>query len=120
MKSFIFALAGICALSACAGEGVGYAFENYDFKPSLYSADGRTWRIFDRPDLGKFMITPTVGKASLEGAKAGATFGIGGNNMKLEQTFRDAARSFASSKGCTITENRMVLVAQWEYSYTCK
>lgn len=74
-------------------------------------------RIFDRPDHGKLMITPTVGKAAALGAGAGITLGIwtpGIDPFPMQQ----AAQHYLDSKGkFRITSGKLLVKPQWEFTY---
>lgn len=74
MKPIIPLLA--CLLFASCGS-MKYVMDEYTgVKIVKYEAPEMTVRIFDKPEQGKLMITPTIGKAAALGAGQGVTFGV--------------------------------------------
>lgn len=112
--SIITALAGIVALSAC-GEGVQYAAETYrDVPLAEFSDTTDTWRIFDRPDLSRMMVTPSVGAALIDGAALNTT-------APSEAQALAAAQGYLASAApeCRVISVRVVATTLYEAAYTC-
>ena len=115
------ALAAGLALTGC-GEGFDYAMETYrDVPPVNVVSDGKVWRVFDRPDAGLIMITPSLGDVAGAAAIEGATLGLSGDLDPEEPAYRAAAMAHLRSTGrsCRILTGREVIETQWEYSYRC-
>ncbi|MGB2355680.1 MAG: hypothetical protein ACPH69_05845 [Planktomarina sp.] len=109
-------VAGIIGLSLLGGcSGMGYAIENYSgITPVKFYNSGQKFRIFDRPNENRLMITPSIGSAMLEGA----TFGAGAT---AEISYQQAAQAYLNSTGrdCEVGDMKVVLQTQWETFYTC-
>lgn len=121
MKIIKFALLGSAfLLSACGG--VGYALENYTgVQVERIEANGETWRILDKPEEGRLMITPSIGRAAAVGAAQGATFGLSDGGRDTFQEFRAAAATYLGNgeARCTITNGALVVSPQYEFFYVC-
>ena len=103
----------LLALTACGG--MSYAIENYkgvDIERFDYA--GQTFRIFDKPEESRLMITPSIGKAAL----GGATFGAANT---AEMTYTNAAQEYLNSTGrkCIVSDLKLVVKPQWETFYNC-
>jgi hypothetical protein len=136
MKEAVFALACI-ALSAC--QGMQYAMDNYKGVPVTKHAvlpaggqsryierNGKTvdraevFRIFDKPEEGRLMITPSLGASAGMGAVKGIT--LGGADGASEARMRQAAENYLAQSGrsCTTTSVDLVVQPQFEVRYTCQ
>ncbi len=73
------------------------------------------WRIFDKPEEGRAMVTPSILRSSVNGSTYGAT-------AAEVAKFQGAAQSYIAGTGrtCTITSTNKVLPLQYEFFYTCK
>lgn len=131
MKPLIAAVFAV-ALGGC--QGVEYAMNEYQGVPVTHFVDkptsgrmvdeeGRpiatTYRIFDKPEQNKLMITPSVGDSMGMGAMKGLTFGAGGNASPA--ALQAAAMKWLQSKGrtCTATQTILVVEPQYEVKYIC-
>ncbi|NOD94318.1 hypothetical protein GS636_16125 [Ruegeria sp. HKCCD4884] len=114
----------LCAalLYTASCSGMSYAMKTYgDVDPINFEAYGRTWRVFDKPESGLIMLTPSLGDAALAGAAEGATFGLAGSMDPTQLVFQSAAAEYLKSTGrtCDIRSARLVIDPQWEFTYTC-
>lgn len=110
----------VLGVSACGG--LNYAMTNYSGVETVHFANnGKTYRVFDKPEEGRLMITPTIADAAAAGAIQGATLGISGNPLGPQGEFRIAADAFVKSKNksCTVTDGALVVSTQYEFFYTC-
>lgn len=83
-------VARLFMLSACSG--AGYAIENYSGVDVQHiQVNGESWRIFDKPNEGRLMVTPSLGRAASVGAVQGATFGISDGGKDTMAEFEAAA-----------------------------
>lgn len=141
--SFGIIAAGAIALTGC--QGMKYAMDNYrDTKVQSYlfvPNDGKprysetaidsmghtrqvdramTYRIFDKPDENRLMITPSLGASAGMGFAKGLTFGAVSAGPS-PAAMREAAGGFLASTGRTCTADQIDLVAepQYEVRYTC-
>lgn len=100
-------------LTACGN--VGYVFDNYGAdNRNLFQYQGKTWWIYDRPDLGRMMVNAPIGDA----AAAGATLGIAGPQYP---SFALAGAAFLAStdRNCAMSEGRELIPQQIEFQYRC-
>lgn len=114
------AMLAILTTSACGG--LNYAMTHYSGVDIVhFSSGGKTYRVFDKPEEGRLMITPTLGDAAASGAIQGATFGLSGDPLGPQGEFRMAANAFVKSrdKSCAVTDGAKVISAQYEFFYTC-
>lgn len=116
------AVVAMCAaLSGCAG--AQYAMDNYGkVKPVAFRSpsSGGGYRIFDKPEENRLMITPTIGASLGGGALKGATFGAV-NVLNSEAAYRQAAEEFTKSTGrtCRAESVSLVIDPQYEVRYSC-
>ncbi|WP_314188787.1 hypothetical protein [Paracoccus yeei] len=116
----IIALTLAFALSGCGG--LGYAINNYSGVPiEKFAANGKTYRIFNKANESRLMITPTIADASAAGAIQGATLGLSGDVLGPQGEFRMAAQEFldARQKGCVIADGAKIVQTQYEFFYRC-
>lgn len=117
------ALIGMYAvLSGCAG--AQYAIDNYGkVKPVSFRSpsSGSGYRIYDKPEEGRLMITPTIGASFGGGAIKGATLGAV-NVLNSEAAYRMAAEEFTKSTGrtCRAESISLVIDPQYEVRYSCE
>lgn len=119
MRKISLALCAFVLLSACS-DGFKYTVATYkDVEGKDYAILGETWRIFDKPDAGKMMITSSIENAAKAGAQRGLTYGLARKRWTTDPEFRPAATAYISQKGCQITSGRLLVWTQFEYDYTC-
>ena len=101
-------------------EGITYAAEEYrGIEIQRHAFGQQTWRVFDKPDDLKLMITPTNAVAAGAGLADAATLGATRKSWTLAEEFEPAASDFLKARGCTITGGRLVLRTQYEFTYQC-
>lgn len=103
---------------------LGYVIKTYDQTciRSDFEFEDRTYRMFDRKDLHKVMITPSIGTAMAHGAATGATFGgvnIDEHNPVYEKATKEYLKKEFPGEQCEVFNGRMVLDPQWEFEYKC-
>lgn len=107
-------------LAGCSG--MSYAISTYskiDVKTVKMADD--EYRIFDRPDLGKMMVTSSIGAAMGQGVGKGLLL------MTVDTTppkpmFQAAARQWLDETGrtnCKITDGYLIISPQFEFTYEC-
>ena len=86
-----------------------------------FAHDNHTYRVFDKPSVGKLIITPSLVTAMSDGVIRNATFGRY-NNRTERDTLETAASAYLARHGrkCTITDGSMVYDPQWEFTYVCE
>lgn len=120
MKKIAIGLTVIVGLSGCAG--MNYALKHYTgVEVQQFSYQEAAYRIFDKPEENRLMITPGYGEAVAAGAVQGATLGLsgpmGGPQGKYQivtQAYLDQTRT-----GCKVTSGGLVVQPQWEFFYKC-
>lgn len=120
IKKCVLGVTAALSLAACGG--LNYAMTNYSgVEVQRFAVSGTTYRIFDKPEENRLMITPTIGDAAAAGAIQGGTLGLSGDPLGPQSEFRAAAQAFLSarSRGCTISDGAKVVAAQYEFFYTC-
>lgn len=113
-------LVAVIALTGCAG--LEYATENYTgVAIQQHAYDDDTWRIFDKPNEERLMITPSIGAAMGAGMIQGLTYGLSGNMSGPQGAFRMAAASYLNSTGrdCQILDGSLIVDTQYEFFYDC-
>lgn len=123
MFKIIIGVLAVALLTTGCGN-LGYIIKTYDATTtrSEFDYQDETYRIFDRKDLSKVMITPSLGSSALNGAARGATFG--GVNIDDDQTrFTKVATAYLvkdrATQLCKILEGKLLLTPQWEFIYLC-
>ena len=123
-----FLLLGLCfILGGCAG--FSYAIENYKgIEPIAFQQQGESdalpsgkkWRIFNKPEENRLMITPTIGSSFGRGVAKGATFGIASVDP-IVPTLENAAVEYLRTTGkeCTPTKTFLIVKPQYEVQYHC-
>ena len=120
-KSIVITL--LVTLSGCGN--LGYVISTYDQTcvRSDFEFEDREYRMFERKDLHKIMITPSLGMSMAHGAAKGATFGgvnIDEHNTVYERATKEYLKKEYPGQQCTTFNGRMVLDPQWEFEYSCK
>ncbi len=111
----------VAALAGCGG--INYAMEHYSgVDVQQFASGGTTYRIFDKPDENRLMITPTLGNAAAAGAIQGGTLGISGSPLGPQGEYRLASQAFldARRQGCKVTDGSKILHPQYEFFYACE
>lgn len=118
MKALI--LASCVALSGCGG--MSYAMEHYGNVPiqNFQASTGTSYRIFDKPNENRLMITSSIGGSLGGGAVSGFTLGAV-QPASAEVLFRDAAEQYLTSTGrnCRSRDISLVVMPQYEVRYEC-
>jgi hypothetical protein len=110
--------ASVLALTACSG--MNEAITKYgSTRPVSYQISGQNWRIYDQPENGRLMITPSLSAAAGQGAVSGITYGMADNPYTQREAFEPPAVAYLASKGCKITGGHLVLNTQFEFEYSC-
>jgi len=131
------AIALFASTTACSG--INYAIENYkgveviqysylpegqerySTKPDGQVYDNaRTYRIFDKPEESRLMITPSLGASAGSGAVRGLTLGLA-DGEPAANVYRDVAMAYVASTGrnCTAVETTLIVTPQYEVKYQC-
>ena len=118
----VLMIAALCAgLGGCAGNW-GYVLDTYTSSQgtNIETPNG-TYRIWDRPDLGKVLTSPSIGSAIALGAVSGLTFMA----VKIDpvvQAHQTAAKQFLASTGrnCEIKTSSEILRPEYEHTYLCR
>lgn len=117
MRWVILALAVLTA--GCAG--IQYANQYRGIEVERFSWDGQTWRIFDKPDEGRLMITPTLLRSARQGFVGGLFFGAFDTDIpKPRYEAATIGWLLESGRECTVTDGYEVVSPQWEFTYTCQ
>lgn len=127
IRKFIACAATVAGLSACAAlsscntTGVSHAMEYKGSKTIRYTGpDKQLYRIFDKPDENRLMITPSLAASFGGGVVYGGTLGTV-NPLGAGDPYRAAALAWLASTGrtCSATETSLILNPQWEVKYAC-
>lgn len=102
---------------------MGYVIKTYsDVEKTEFDFEDNTYRVFDRKDISKVMITPSIGQSLRGGAIKGATFG-GLNIQDDKGRFTSVATAYLKkerpSELCEVKSGEMILDPQWEFVYLC-
>jgi len=123
-KHTLTALLVFVAVTQSACGNLGYIVQTYDSSTirSDFDYQGDTYRIFDRKDLSKVMITPSLGSSALNGVARGATlFAVNVDDDKTR--FTDVAVAYLAKDRtpqiCKILEGKLLVTPQWEFVYLC-
>lgn len=85
--------------------------------------EGQTYRIFDKPDANKLMITPSFDRAAGAGFVSGLTFGAvpAQDNLGPKPEYERASLAYLTSTGrtCRLIDGYVVIQGQWEFKYDC-
>lgn len=135
VRAALFAAACL-VLAGCAG--ADYVLQNYSgVKMETYAvppANGeryvkkgevivdtaRMYRIFDKPEENRLMITASLGDAAAQGYVQGATYGaVSGAQPKI--LYQNAAIGYLRSKGrdCRALDTYLLIEPQYEVKYEC-
>lgn len=120
MKKTLLAILLIPLLAGCAG--IQYAASNYsDVNPVNWSYGGKSWRIFDKPEENRMMITAGIGESVGMGLAEGLTLGLVDADFHRNK-YRDAAVAWLENQGrdCEETDTVLIIKPQWEVKYECE
>ncbi|MGE3230370.1 MAG: hypothetical protein AB7J30_13135 [Hyphomicrobium sp.] len=116
---FVMAVVGTLALSGCAG--LNYIYENYQGTPlAEFQNEDDTFRIFDKPQESRLMITPSLGTTMVSGAVSGATFNAVSTAVP-KPVYEKAVLGYLQSTGraCMVVDGALLVTPQWEFKYRC-
>lgn len=119
----LFALFAGLLLSGCvSGPAIDYMRAEYaGVEVKSFEMPDGTYRIFDKPQDGKIMITPSLGRAAGMGMATGATFGAADDSQNLAP-YRNEVETYLRSteRGhCRITTGTLLVRPQYEFTYDC-
>lgn len=119
MRKRVLILAAALTLSGCAG--MNYIYENYQGTPlAEYQNEDDTFRIFDKPQESRLMITPSIATAMATGAVKGVTFHAVPADVP-KAVFEKAVIGYLQSTGrsCAVVDGALLVAPQWEFRYRC-
>lgn len=113
--------AAVLSLGACSG--ISYVLENYKGveKQEIHVEGDDDYRIFDKPDAGRMMVTSSLSSAAGQGAVKGLFLGAV-DASPPKPRFQKAAETFLTSTNrpnCRVTDGYLLVSPQWEFAYTC-
>lgn len=116
------AVLAACAIASGCSAGMQYAMENYKGTEAVpFAIEGDdVYRVFDKPQDNRLMITPSLAKITAAGAISGATLrtvDVVGHKSKFE----GAALAYLKSTGrtCRAVSTELIERPQWEVKYDC-
>lgn len=109
------------SLGGCAG--MGYAMEHYTgIDPVPVAVEGDDiYRVFDKTDAGRMMVTSSLGNAFAQGAGRGMFLGAV-DTTPPKPLFERAALQYlqGTERGhCRITDGYLIVTPQYEFKYDC-
>lgn len=120
MKKALIACAMVGMLAGC--QNAGYIMETYNKVPKqpVKTASGTFW-IFDRPDQGKILTTPTPGSMIVPAYVSGLTLGAAKLDP-LVQAHQEVAREWFKKTGrsCEIKTSTEIWRPEYEHTYQCR
>lgn len=119
-RGLLVALSASLMLAGCAGMDAAMQYDGVNPVHFQSPPDGDTWRIFDKPNEGRLMVTPTLGEAMGEGFLSGLTLGAADTDIpKPEYQAAVAAWLAHTGRHCTILDGYKLIRPQWEFKYRC-
>lgn len=110
------------ALGGCvAGPAVDYMRAEYTGIPvKLHTVGDDEYRVFDKPEANKLMITPSLSRAAGIGVVQGATYGAS-DQSHFTKPWAEAAADYLSSTGrsCKVVSTELLMNPQYEVKYDC-
>ncbi|NOT40574.1 MAG: hypothetical protein HOP13_08785 [Alphaproteobacteria bacterium] len=116
----ILGTASLLMLTACsAPQHIGDDYR--DTPRTNFAFESNAYRIFDKPNAGKLVITPSVANAMSDSLIRNVTFGAYGNAAP-QSSIEAAVAAYLASNGreCTTGSATLVRKPQWEVAYTCE
>ncbi|EUB95573.1 hypothetical protein PMI07_002061 [Rhizobium sp. CF080] len=117
---FLLALPLCVMVAGC--QNAGYIMDTYNKvgKQTVVTPGGNFW-VFDRPDLGKILTTPTPGTIAGPAVFSGMTLGL----VKLDpivQAHQAVAQMWFAKTGriCEIKTSSEIWRPEYEHLYVCK
>lgn len=107
-------------LAGCAG--VNHAMQYASTPIQRVPYEGDVYRIYDQPEQGRLMITPSIAASGAQGLVQGATFGIV-DAAPNRPGFEPVVRHFLHQSGreeCEIVDGFEIIRPQWEFQYSCR
>lgn len=107
------------ALAGC--QNAGYLMDTYNSvkKQTVQTPGGSFW-VFDRPDLGKIMTTPTPGTITVPTLVSSSTLGLINVDPVVAAHQNVAKQWFAKTgRNCTIKTSFEIWRPEYEHTYTC-
>lgn len=118
MKSVL--VLGLLLLTGCAG--MSYAMTEYSgVKVNEIETKHDKYRIFDKPEQGKMMVTSSIGHSMGQGLAKGITLNSV-DSTPPKPLFQEAARAWLDQTGrkkCKITDGYLIISPQFEFTYSC-
>lgn len=118
MKAFLAAPA-LLMVAGCAG--FDHAMEYSGVEIVMVTTQRADFRVFDKPEESRMMVTPTIGAAAGQGFLSGLTFGAADTGYP-KPWFQEAAEAHLSNTGraaCKIFDGYEIINPQWEFLYRC-
>jgi hypothetical protein len=121
--NWMAALGAALMLSGCAS--ANYVMSEYSGVQLKHfeMAEGQTYRVFDKPEANKLMITPSLDRAAGAGFVSGLTFGAvpAQDNLGPKPEYERASLAYLASTGrtCRLIDGYIVIQGQWEFKYDC-
>lgn len=120
MRSFLVVVALGAALGGCSG--ASYVLERYNgIVPTSQPMPDDNYRIFDKSEEMRIMITPSFGASASQGFIRGATFFAADTDVPKPR-YEEAVRTYLNNTGrskCRITDGYVLIRPQWEFKYVC-
>lgn len=117
---YIVAAALVAGLAGC--QNAGYIMDTYNQvgKQIVQTPGGNFW-VFDRPDLGKIMTSPSPGTIAGPAVFSGMTLGM----VKLDpvvQAHQAVAKMWFKQTGrtCEIKTSSEIWRPEYEHTYVCR
>ncbi|MER9710162.1 hypothetical protein NKJ13_07820 [Mesorhizobium sp. M0174] len=120
MRNLSIALAIIAAtVSGC--QNSGYIMKTYNpVQKQVVQTSGGSFWVFDRPDLGKIMTTPSAGTIAAPAFINGATIGLVNIDPVIAAHQAVAQQYFAQTgRQCTIKTSFEIWRPEYEHTYSC-
>lgn len=112
----------IVALTLVACSAPQHIGDEYRNVPrTTFAFEGNTYRIFDKPNASKLVVTPSVANAMSDQLIRKVTFGAYGNAAP-KASMESAVAAYLTSNGrkCTTDSATLVRKPQWEFAYSCE
>lgn len=120
VRSVLFLSVALVLLGGCAN--IGYIMDTYGtMQPEQFRHNGKMYRIFDLPDEGKIMVTPSIGNAFAIGIAEGVTLNSV-NATPAKVIFQRVIEDYLEQSGreCEVLDGYILADPQWEFVYKTK